>query len=504
LTSRTDSFLEHVKARLAGSPLLYRMARGAFWTLLGGLSARGLTMVSTVVVARLLGREGYGEIGMVQSTMGMFGVVAGFGLGEAATKYVAEYRIKCPARAGRILVLSTLLSVAFALSASILCMVLGPWLSTYSLAKPELGPLLALGSLLLFVSAMGGFFLGALAGFEAFREIATINVAQGVASPLVAIPLVWFFGTKGAIGALIITTLLSAILSCFVMLKKSRAFGMSLAWEKRIWRERQIVLSYSMPAVLAGAMVAPATWVTNALLANQPNGYEQLGLFNAANQWRVAVAFLPGLVAASMLPIYSESHGRENGDDFRRALRINAWLIWALALPLAIAAIIYGNQLASVFGKTFTDAGPVTSLIMVGIFFNVINTPVTLAMAGASRMWVLAYMNFLWAAVLIVSSLFFVPTHAAIGLASSYAIAFFVHSMWVFGYAKHRLCPDLFRGWSHVPVLTVIVMALAICCRNLSGAWEVMKAATALGSFLPIALVMRRELLRSSVSTLAN
>ena len=45
-----------------------------------------------VLAGRLLGTAGFGEVGMIQSTQGLFGVLAGAGLGLAATKYVAEYR----------------------------------------------------------------------------------------------------------------------------------------------------------------------------------------------------------------------------------------------------------------------------------------------------------------------------------------------------------------------------------------------------------------------------
>jgi len=51
-----------------------------------------------------------GQLGMVQSTAGMFGIFAGFGMGLTANKHVAELKIKDPARAGRIIGLSSLVS----------------------------------------------------------------------------------------------------------------------------------------------------------------------------------------------------------------------------------------------------------------------------------------------------------------------------------------------------------------------------------------------------------
>jgi O-antigen/teichoic acid export membrane protein len=89
--------------RIEASDIGIRLARGVFWSMAGAMISRGLMLVATVAVARLLGKTGYGELGMIQSTVGMFGVFAGFGLGLTATKHVAELRQSDPIRAGRIL-----------------------------------------------------------------------------------------------------------------------------------------------------------------------------------------------------------------------------------------------------------------------------------------------------------------------------------------------------------------------------------------------------------------
>ena len=89
--------------RIQTSPLGYRLARGVFWSMAGAVISRGLMLAATVLVARMLGKTVYGELGMIQSTVGMFGVFAGFGLGLTATKHVAEFRESDADRAGRII-----------------------------------------------------------------------------------------------------------------------------------------------------------------------------------------------------------------------------------------------------------------------------------------------------------------------------------------------------------------------------------------------------------------
>src|SRR5437764_513589 len=57
----------------AGS-LRARFARGAFWSLIGAAVSQGLGMFAEVVVARRLGKTTFGELGMIESTVGLFGV----------------------------------------------------------------------------------------------------------------------------------------------------------------------------------------------------------------------------------------------------------------------------------------------------------------------------------------------------------------------------------------------------------------------------------------------
>src|SRR5688500_10249953 len=90
-----------------------RLAVNASWTLLGTVSTYATTALGGILAARILGPAGFGELGVIRSTVVTVGVLAGIGFGLSATKYVAELRQLDPRRAGRILGL--LMSVALVL-----------------------------------------------------------------------------------------------------------------------------------------------------------------------------------------------------------------------------------------------------------------------------------------------------------------------------------------------------------------------------------------------------
>ena len=108
-------FMAGLRARIVAAlpkdSLRARFAKGAFWSLVGVAIGQGLALAAFIVAARRLGKVGFGELGMIRSTVGMFGVFAGFGLGFTATKHVAELRTSDPNRTGRIIGLSAVAAV---------------------------------------------------------------------------------------------------------------------------------------------------------------------------------------------------------------------------------------------------------------------------------------------------------------------------------------------------------------------------------------------------------
>ena len=194
----SPSILRGYLNRVENSPTGLRVVRGAFWSLAGVLFSRVMALVSSIFVVRMLGRVGYGELGVIQNTISMFGVFAGLGMGMAATKYVAEFREKDPSRAGRILALSSIVSWTTSGSMTLVLVIFAPWLAVHTLAAPHLSVLLRAGSLLLLLSGVNGAQTGALAGFEAFKKIAKVNLIVGLITFPLMVGAVYWYGLEGA------------------------------------------------------------------------------------------------------------------------------------------------------------------------------------------------------------------------------------------------------------------------------------------------------------------
>src|SRR2546429_3062809 len=89
--------------RLTTSSIAKRLARGSLWSLFGSATARILVLVAMIVVARVLGQVSFGVLGLIQSTLGMAGLMSGIGLGETAPRFDAKYSTNYPLRRCRVI-----------------------------------------------------------------------------------------------------------------------------------------------------------------------------------------------------------------------------------------------------------------------------------------------------------------------------------------------------------------------------------------------------------------
>ena len=164
--------ISSIQKRLQGilpvNSLRERFARGVFWAMAGTATAQALNLLSSILVARLLGKAVFGGLGMILSTVGMFGTLAGLGLGLTGTKYIAEFRASDPERAGRIIGMAGVTAFISGILISGILFGIAPYLAARTLSAPALGLELRISCGMLLFSAMNGNQIGALAGFEAF------------------------------------------------------------------------------------------------------------------------------------------------------------------------------------------------------------------------------------------------------------------------------------------------------------------------------------------------
>lgn len=430
-------FLRPIIARVEASPLGYRLVRGAFWSLAGAIIARGLGMASSILVARMLGKTGFGELGIIQSTLGMFGTFAGFGLGMMATKFIAEYRTTDPVKAGRIRGLSSVFAWVTSGTTAFVLFLLAPLLAEHTLAAPQLTGLLKVGSLFLFLTAINGAQIGALSGFESFKTIAKISLWSG----LVNFPLMvgggYFAGLKGVVWGMIVATGINWLLNHIAIRNECKKANVPYSFEG-CWTEKALLWTFALPAVISSVFLPPAEWALSALVVNQPGGYGEMGLFSAFKQWHALIIYLPCMLSSMTLPILSNLLGERKERQFKKVLYTNSALLTGCALIISVPVVLCSNLIVDSYGADFSNGRSVLLLIVAYSILWSSHIVVGQAMwstGASSEAMIFAAVR---ALILVISGMYLVK-YGAIGLASAFLFTYILQTLYLVPYVIYKI-----------------------------------------------------------------
>jgi O-antigen/teichoic acid export membrane protein len=407
-----------------------RAARGVVWNTLGSVAAQGGSFLGSVVIARVIGKQLFGQYSLVQSTAVALTWLSSLGLGVTATKYVSEYRHTQPEKAGRILGLSSAVAVLTSLCSAAALIIF----ASLVLPDPTLIPELRLSAIYVFFITLNGYQIGAMAGLEAFRSMATINLFYGPAFLLSTWLLASRFGFRGAI----LTQGLGAFLLWasyqFALRSDCAAANIAIRY-KGAWRERAALIHFSIPATLSGISGSIAIWWCNLELAKH-SGYSELAVFAAANNLRLMVMFLPALIARVTAPVLNNLLVGGDLTAYRRTFWEALALNTAIAVGLSAILAIFGKNILRLFGKDFAGSTSFILIFLGAVIIEVLASNLYQAIFSSGSLWAQACINAIWTVVLIGCSAVAIPRFGAAGLAASYLAAWCGSTVLYAGFAR--------------------------------------------------------------------
>ncbi len=422
-----------IRERLKTGSLGHRLANSSFWNLAGSVAGRLVSLPAGVLLARLLGRHDYGELGMIYSSIELFGIFGGFGLGLTATKYIGEFKRKDPKRAGRILAMSNLTAYVTGGIFSIILFLFSAQLAAGPLAAPHLATPLRISALVLFLTCVDGAQTGALAGFEAFDHLARLSLLKGFLNLPCLVGGFYLGRLPGILWGLALSRFIGLVLNRIYLNREARQAAVPLM-ASGFGSELPILWKFSVPAFFAGLMVAPVNWFCSTLLVHQPNGYREMGAYNAANQWFSMLLFIPTALATGIVPILSDTLGEKDLKRSRKVLNFMVKINAAIIIPCVLVLSLLAPYVMRIYGRDYKDAWPTLIVLLITSGIYALLTPVGEIIAAAGRMWLGFATNLAWAAVLIVATVFLVRW-GSVGFASARMIAYFLHATWSFALA---------------------------------------------------------------------
>ena len=420
---KTDHLASRKQSAFLGL-LSGRFGRGVFWNLVGTGFAQGSVFLTSIVLARILGKEGFGEFGMIQSTLITLTSIAQVSTGLTATKYVAEFRDADKARAGRVLGMCSVLTLATGVLAMMLLLMSAPWIAEHILASSQLATSLSISAAFVLFSVMNGYQVGALAGLESYKSISIYGAMLGVAHLGVCGLGAVQWGLHGALGGIAVSALLRWVLYGVILRSEIEKQGITIQRREGL-REREVFYKFALPAAMAGLTTMPAIWLGNAFLVQQPNGYAEMGIYSAATNLRTIVLFLPILFNSVSVSLINSHKGQKDNKSYKSAFFLNLKLTVVTALIGATLMWLGGEWAIGLFGADFISKNVAAMMLLmsISVVLEAIGVAVYQLIQSHEKMWLSFFVIALPRDVLIVVAAYFLTqSYGSAGLAGAYAL----------------------------------------------------------------------------------
>lgn len=411
---------------MATSPVGERFARGVFWSLIGTLLSRGMNMVAMMLLARLLGQVEFGELGIIQNSVSMIQIIAGLGLGWTATRYIAATRHTDHAKTERIIGFSQRMALLMGVVTALAFIALSPWLARTSLAAAHLQWPLQLSAIVLLINTLTTTQSGILAGLEAFRAIARVNLWSG----LLSLPLIvgggWLYGLEGAVGGQVAAAFAQWLGTRHVLQTTLRDSGLTPATHG-LWQESHLLWQSSLPTLLGGTGYNAAIWFGSVMLVNGPNGYGEMGVYNAANQWFAALLFLPGVLGQAAIPVLSDHIGQRDHLRARTLLLYSLKINLAVILPVLCIGSLLSPWIMAMYGTDFRAGWDTLVLALIAATLAAVQAPPGQLLFSAGKVWLCAALNVFAAAAFVVGAMW-MTNRGSEGLALSRVLSYLLYA----------------------------------------------------------------------------
>lgn len=418
--------IDRIRNKFKDSTLTKRIASGAFWSILGTASAKAIVLVSGIICANILGKHGYGELGIVRSTINLFIVFGTAGLGITTTKFIAQYKNNNIKKVESVIGITTLFSLIMAAIVTLSVLACAQYIACDTLDNCGLTTSIRFGALILFATILNGVYGGINSGFEKFNYLAINTIISSILEATLIIAGAYLYGVNGAVVGFGIGISSHMLLNYITARKAARKINAKISIFKIKREDLSILYKFCIPAALSSFLVAPAYWVVRTMLVRY-SGFGELGIYEAAEQWRVIILFLPSALSRIILPILSSY--TDNKKDYKKALKINIALNVSIAFILAVIISCLSNIIMSTYGKGFDDNLPLVILAFSTIFSSLASVA-GVSIVSRGKMWTSLMFNSSWACIFILLTYIFLKLdYGAVGISSALLLSYLIHSI---------------------------------------------------------------------------
>lgn len=390
----------------------------SLWVTIGRIVALILTLVSTLLIARILTPHDYGVLNLGLTIMFLGTIFADFGTGPALVYFIPRTNdvVNLIKKLTTYRIITTLLTSA-------VIFLLAKLISEFY-RVPEMIWVSKFFSISLIFYATFFFIQQALQGFKAFKLFMLTDIISALTRYLPILAVSMGFGVYGASAGFCLAYLLSTIISLFVVPFVSNYNKLKIG---DVIKTGEIV-RYALFNFVAFAFYMAYNFATNLIIAYYLPAND-VGFFTLA--WQLgyyAVLTIPIALGTTLLPNLSEMASKSQNlhEVFRK---VTKYMIY-FAIPASLGLIMLSNRFISlVFGAKYIPAAEILSLMCLGFLVQGCATSIESLALGIGKPKLVMLRNGLQASMNIVLCIILVPRLGLVGAGISFIVINIVGTM---------------------------------------------------------------------------
>lgn len=342
-------------------------------TLFGGVQIYNIliSVIRSKIVAVLLGPQGMGIMGLLNSTVSLVQSLTNFGLGTSAVREVAI--AKESNEESRMAEITTVLRRMVWLTGflgAIITLVFAPQLSQFTFNNDDYTTAIRWLSVTLVLLQLSVAQNALLQGLHQLRSLAKASVLGSTIGLIITLPLYYFWHFDAIVPVIIITAAISLILSWHFSHKlKIESVDISV---KDTFTKGKNMLVMGFLISLTGLMDSVITYLIQIIISNW-GSIADVGLYNAGY---AMISSYVGLVFSAIATDYfprltSVSNDKEK---YTNVINQQADIMLLILCPLVLIFISFGNILIGILYSTkFLGIVEMTNWIAFGMIFRAIS-----------------------------------------------------------------------------------------------------------------------------------
>lgn len=382
---------------------------GSSWALSANVVAASLSMVTSIIVARVYGAEVMGIVAVLTSFLQLATIFTVLGTNTSILRLIPEHLAKySPASAFQVYRKTQYFVAGVSVVTGTLLFFAAGFIAATVFSKPHLKFYFSLAAMFIVFMSLMQLNTQAVRGLRLIRWFAFMRILPSLCTLLILIPItIFFYHQENPIYATLSSMVVTALVGGWIM---DRAFKKKTGPNDIVHpMPVKEILAISLPMLMTATM----TFVigqTGVIMLGVFRPEAEVGYYSVAVRMATLTTFVLSAINSMAAPKFSELFQSDKMEELFYVAKKSSKLIFWTTIPILLFMILLGKPLLSLlFGAGFTVAYWAMFFLVLGQFVNSISGSTGYFMNMTGHQIVFRNVMFVAALMNVILNLVFIP-----------------------------------------------------------------------------------------------